>query len=644
MHKKIRLLKADRYAHLVCAQMMSNMVVAYLEGRQTAKWLGCEQGVVPDWDDIVQELSNGSLHHTQVKRQLTDFSNEKAKRTPKESKKKAQGSGSLASSTSPLLPDLSAFDESIKALGAWFLSATSPVSKERTFSMLLPDRHTKIKKEFTVRHFEDFCVECNKTTVTPAGLAAKAQTDLVTAHIFDWLTTWCGFIDWSHIHRALRTLKVEIRSLETEIEQSSLSLLERHFLPASDALTMLLHDLQQNITDAGAATPRHILTLISQYLRPEVALWTQYVLEDTSFTWGISGCATGHANGIECPTQIVPIFWKAPHQSERRFKLSVKFDQQKLSNEPLTPRLIRLALHLRGQSRASISELNSWGATIRGALANTLGVTSDDFSDLPWGEAKETSYCVDSRQLMLADTKLECNNFDSAMGKVIWELTKVKVSGAIRGLKSGDLQVGVDELWRKIYQELDADLSKANELLSRMLNPVSEGLGTLGIMRVGPRTVDLLSSGLMMLMITAVALKRETDIALLLSGNDIRVIALKFWGGPASPHRVTRALVDEDNDNDVEDFLGKEIANIVLVSGSRSPHSELNRFTIASDRSSQDSFGASRRSMLAVTNSRQFQAAVNSGTIEKVADFLEPEIRLRGLAREENIMKTELEK
>ncbi len=55
------------------------------------------------------------------------------------------------------------------------------------------------------------------------------------------------------------------------------------------------------------------------------------------------------------------------------------------------------------------------------------------------------------------------------------------------------------------------NLSKANELLSRMLNPVSEGLGTLGIMRVGPRTVDLLSSGLMMLMITAVALKQNTD-------------------------------------------------------------------------------------------------------------------------------------
>lgn len=646
MQKKLRLLQADRYAYLVCAQMMSTMVVAYLEGRPTPKWLGCEQGAVPDWDDIVQELSDGSLHHTQVKRQLTDFSIEKAKRAPKVPKKKVPATETLVTTPPAItvLPDLSAFDESIKALGAWFLHTTAPDGKERTFSMLVPDRQVKIKNEFSIRNFEDFCVMCHNSTTTPVGLEAHAQANVATANIFDWLTTWCGFTDWTHIHRTLRNLKIEIKSLEHEIEQSSVSLLDRYFSPASDAWKMMLQDLEHNVTDAGAATPRQVFTLISQYLRPEVALWTQYALEDTSFTWGISGCATGHANGIEEPMQTVPIFWKDETQSEKRFKLSVKFDQQKLSKEPLAPRLIRLVLHLRGQSRASISELSSWNAAIRGALANTLGVTSDDFSNLPWVEAKETSYCVDSRQLLLVDTNLECDNFDSAMGKVIWELTKSNVSGAIRGLQFGDLQVGVDRLWRTIYPLLDSDISKANELLSRMLNPASEGLGTLGIMRVGPRTVDLLSSGLMMLMITAVALKRDADVSSLLSGNDIRVIALKYWGGPASPHRVTRALVDGDNDTDVEDFLGKEVANIILVSESRSSHSELNRFTIASDRSSQDSFGASRRAMLAVTNSRQFQAAVRSGTIQKVADFLEPELQLRGLAKEANIMKTELTK
>jgi len=70
----------------------------------------------------------------------------------------------------------------------------------------------------------------------------------------------------------------------------------------------------------------------------------------------------------------------------------------------------------------------------------------------------------------------------------------------------------------------------------------------------------------------------------------------------------------------------------------------VNRFSIAADRSSQDSFGASRRARLAVTNSRQFQAAVKSGSIAAVANLLEPELRLRGLAREENIMRTELTK
>lgn len=642
MQKKLRLLKADRYAFLVCAQMMSTMVVAYLEGRQAAKWLGCEQGAVLDWDDIVQELSDGSLRHTQVKRQVTDFCGEKAKRAMKVPKRKS--TGTAASATTPLtLPELSAFDKSIAALGQWFSPATLADGKVRTFTMQVPDRRVKIKHELEMRNFEELCALCNLSTTTPSGLAVHAQTNAATAHIFDWLTTWCGFTDWTHIHKALRNLKVEVKSLEHEIEQSAVSMLERYFFPASDALKLMLHDLEHNVTDAGAATPRQILTLISQFLRPEVPLWTQYALEETSFTWRISGCATGRANDIEDPAQTVPIFWKEGTPTEKRLKVCVKFGHQTLSNEPLTPRLIRLALHLRGPSRASISEVSPWNVAIRGALANTLGVTSDDFSSLPWVEAKDISYCVDSRQLPgVVDTNLECDNFDSAMGKVVWELTKSNVSGSIRSLQAGDLQAGVDRLWRTIYPLLDADLSKAHALLSGMLSPASEGLGTFGMMRVGPRTVDLLASGLMMLMITAVALKRNSDMASLLSGDEIRVIALKYWGGPASSHRAARVLVDDDDDTDVEDFLGKEVANIVLVSESRSSHSEVNRFTIASDRSSQDSFGASRRAMLAVTNSRQFQKAVRSGKIEMVANLLEPELRLRGLAREENILKTEL--
>ena len=152
MQKKLRLLKADRYAFLVCAQMMSKMVVAYLEGRQSAKWLGCEQGAVPDWDDIVQELSDGSLRHTQVKRQLTDFSDEKAKRAMKAPRKKSIGAAPSTSASSKL-PDLSAFDKSIAALGKWFSPATVSDGKVRNFTIHVPDRQVKIKHEFEMRSF-----------------------------------------------------------------------------------------------------------------------------------------------------------------------------------------------------------------------------------------------------------------------------------------------------------------------------------------------------------------------------------------------------------------------------------------------------------------------------------------------------------
>ncbi|WP_238085393.1 MULTISPECIES: ABC-three component system protein [Pseudescherichia] len=644
MQKKLRLLKADRYAFLVCAQMMATMVVAYLEGRQEAKWLGCEQGAVPDWDDIVQELSDGSLRHTQVKRQVTDFSNEKAKRAFKTTTKKT-ATAKPSSVVSPKLPDLSAFDNSMLALGKWFSSATISDGKVRTFTIVVPDRKIKIKQELEIRHFEDFCALCRLSTTTPDGLESHAQSNLAAGHIFEWLTTWCEFTDWTHIHKTLCNLNVKIKSLENEIQQSAESVLEKYFSPASEAFKALLLDLEQNVSDAGAATPRQIFILIRQYLRSEVPVWTQYAMEETTSTWGVSGCAANHQNGVEDPSYTVPIFWNVGSLSEKRLKISVKYDQQAWSRDHLTSRLMRLALHLRGPGHAGLYDIKSWSTAIKSTFANTLGVTSDDFSGLQWIEAKGLSYCIDSRQLLgIENAKIECDNFDLSMSKIAWLHTKTAISRAIQGMSAGDLQIEVDKLWQVIYPMLDSNLKLANNLLERMLSPASEKLDMFGVMRVGPRTVEILADGLIMLMITAVALKRHTDVASLLSGNDIRVIALRYWGGPASSSRSARILIEDDDDAEVEDFLGKELANIVLLSGSSSSHSEVNRFSIASDRFSQDSFGASRRAMLAVTNSRKFRQAVKSGKIEMVAKLLEPEFRLRGLAREENIMKTELTK
>lgn len=644
MQKKLRLLKADRYAFLVCARMMATMVVAYLEGRQEAKWLGCEQGAVPDWDDIVQELSDGQLHHTQVKRQVTDFSKDKAKRAFKTARNK-KTSTTASPIPSPKLPDLSAFDDSMSALGQWFSSASVPDNKVRIFTILVPDRQIKIKQEFDIRQFEEFCALCKLSTVTPEGLKSYAQTNMAAVHIFDWLTTWCGYTDWAHIHRALRNLNVEIKSLESEIQKSAEYVLEKHFHPATEAFKTLLLDLEQNVTDAGAATPRQIFSLIRKYLRPEVPVWTQYAMEETTLTWGVSGCATNDQNGLEEPSYTVPIFWDGGSITEKRLKISVRYNHQTWSREYLTPRLIRLALHLRGPGHVSLNDVKSWTTAIKGTFANTLGVTSDDFSGLQWIEAKGLPHCIDSRQLLgIQNAKIECDNFDLSMSKIVWLLTKTAISSSIQNMSAGDLQIEVDMLWQNVYTMLDADLKVANDLFERMLSPVSEKLYVFGVMRVGPRTVDILADGLMMLMITAVALKRHTDVTSLLSGKDLRVIALRYWGGPASSNRSARILVEDDDDAEVEDFLGKELANIVLLSGSCASHSEVNRFSIASDRLSQDSFGASRRAMLAVTNSRKFRQAVKSGKIEMVANLLEPEFRLRGLAREENIMKTELTK
>jgi hypothetical protein len=626
MQKKLKLLRADKYAYHICAQLMAKMVVSHLDGIPGPKSLGCEQGDIPAWDDIVQEQHDGSFLQIQVKRQVENF---KPDANAVRANKSKGGVG---------LQDLSPFDESIAALADWFSSLPATNAAARSFLILVPDLNVRFKKELTMAKLEELCVACRNPLVTIEGLEKLATSDGATAHLFDWLTTWCRFKDWTHIFSALKYLKLEMRGLEEQIDSEAAAVMERHFDPAEEALAAIRVYLEDNVTHTDAATPRHIHRLLSKHLRPNIPVWTQYATSVPS-VWGVSGITGPHAAHIEHPAETVPIFWRGA--SSKHLKIFVQHRPGGLTNSPLMPRLLRLAVHLRAPGQVSVAELGPWNVELSSAVGNTLGTAEDDLgqNNLQWVESHFAPHCSHTRQLEIHEIHDEVDCLDAAMGDVVWALLKEEIGAWILKMPRGDLQPSLDRLWKRFQTALDSDPASQHSFLSAMLNPKSEGLGKLGSIRVGPKTVLLLRDGLVMLLVTAVALKRDLDIDALVRGSELRIIALRFWNGPAAASKYCREIVRQDSDDDVVDLIGKESAPIVLLSTVSDTLSGINRESFGSDKETEDIFAAPRRARLAVTNTRNFDTAVKTGTVKAVSELLERELLRRRKVREENLNK-----
>ena len=76
MQKKLRLKQADDYDYRVATLYAVKAVTAYMDGMEQCQRIGNEQGDIDEWDDIVLHGAANVTIHCQVKRQMSNFSND----------------------------------------------------------------------------------------------------------------------------------------------------------------------------------------------------------------------------------------------------------------------------------------------------------------------------------------------------------------------------------------------------------------------------------------------------------------------------------------------------------------------------------------------------------------------------------------
>jgi hypothetical protein len=166
-----------------------------------------------------------------------------------------------------------------------------------------------------------------------------------------------------------------------------------------------------------------------------------------------------------------------------------------------------------------------------------------------------------------------------------------------------------------------------------MVHATAEGEEIIAELRIGPLTAEPLAEGLKLLLIVAVALGDGTatwdDLG---QGRSVRTLALRQWGGPAGQPRWPRQI-----DEDGIALLGKESADVVILSGYIGPPGQIEEESLAADTSYLDNFAMPRGPKLLITNSRILREMIRGGTLANIQEYLHREIQSREVARTMNI-------
>lgn len=621
MLNKIRLDQTRVYERAIATMYMAEMIIGHLECREHSLRLGCEQGEIPHWDDIVIEHHDTAREHIQVKRQETSFDDRPSVR------------GRIATGQRRgELQDLSTLDDAMASIANTFRTGTGAVNgRRRRFTLGLPHGTVGIKKDIEVRHLRDLCSTCANPTTNVTGLEQLAVAEPPVMHLYEWLTSWCGFSDWNHIQLSMRSLSIRAFGYEADLDAIAEAKLSSHFTAPQNVRTAILHFIDDNTTYAGATTPRILLNHLSQFLRPDRFTWTQYRRDTNAVPWSISGTHGDIDTAIEPAGSVVSALW-ASHGRQRTLRVAAACPGVNLP--PMPNALVRLAIHLPRSAQALFRGLEAWQVGVGASIAGTLGLERNDLDRLPWANEEPQINPSDSRLLStMAEQLEEADGLSLSMDEKSWEMVCEGVSSRIEELTDPDLIAAVESLWAVWRSDWSDNPDHRRQFLRQLLHATAEGDEVLAELRVGPLTVDLLADALNLLLIVAVALGEGTpswgNLGL---GRSVRTLALRQWGGPSGRIRGPRQI-----DEDGLALLGKESADVVILSGYVGSPGQLEEESLADDASLHDNFGMPRCPKLLITNSRSLRKIIRQGTLENIRQYLQNELRVREEARARNI-------
>lgn len=635
MIRRFRLEQKGRYEKLVIAQRLSDMLDKFLDGRPAPLGIGAEQGGIAEWDDVVIYHSDEHWEHLQIKRQTSEFSDKHLDKADylasyKPRKKRQVTETTSATKTAataeeePEAPSDSKFDSELekvlKSLAAWQPPRIGAKPSTRTFSLTLPGPEVVIKgkekTEDTIRitHLREVWELCRKDGVNLAWLAER--DDKSTQSVYTWLTTWCGFTDWAHIVEKMRMLEIHCVGDESALRARALESLDRHFSNSTMALSVLLEYIGDSSTDTNAVTCHAAATHLQRLLRPDGQTWTQYLINAIPGQgWTVAGTHDLRTTSSILPCshaeQIVNHHW-AENIPNRRLRLHAAYVRPtKALTLPST--ILRLALHLKKGSESMLVGEPAWRQGAHNELRSTLGNTDRDLDDLHWFNNSEALLCPMARQLSsLADTKVESDALHRAMNDVVWHQLQVCVENKLYGINDPDLSVAMAEKWQIWRAELDKDPEARLLLFEQMMYPQTEGINAKHALRIGPRTVELMETATLMLLLVCVGLGGN-DWRSIEPIGEVLSIALRHWSGETTDHNGPRRLGDDN----LRKLLGPAPPSIVILSGVEESATELLEAGMAEDLEACHSMAAERQPRLLVTRFQVYKQ-LRTGTLLKL--------------------------
>lgn len=629
MIRRFRLEQKGRYEKLVIAQRLSDMLDKFLDGRPAPLGIGAEQGGIAQWDDVVIYHNDNHWEHLQIKRQTSDFSdkhlnkaNYLASYKPRKSAKSSNSAETASAENEPKVLSDDQFDSELekvlKSLATWQLPEIDSKPSKRTFSLMLPGPEVVIKGQakhdgiIKITHLREVWDLCRKDGVDIAALTSR--DDKSTQDVYTWLTTWCGFNNWAHVVEKMRILEIHCIGDESTLETRALESLDRHFHDSAMTLSVLLDYIGDSTTDTNAVSCHSAAKHLQKLLRPGVQTWTQYMLGPIPGQgWTVAGTHDLRPTVISRSpaAQIVNHHW-AKSIPNRRLRLHAEYVRSSRART-LPSAILRLALHLEKGSESMLSGEPAWRQGAHNELRGTLGDTERDLDDLHWFDNSETLLCANGRELSSpAGPQVESDELHSAMNDVVWQQLQVCVENKLSGINNHDLLVAMTEKWGLWRAELDNDSDARLLLFEQMMYPQTEGINAKHALRIGPRTVELMETAIIMLLLACVGLG-GTHWRSIEPIGDVLSIALRHWSGEPADTDGPRLL----SDGSLSKLLGQSPPPVVILSGVEVSATELLQAGMAEDLEAGHSMAAERQPRLLVTRSQVYKQ-LRIGTLAKL--------------------------
>ncbi len=609
MLKKLRLDQTKIYEKYLALEEISKMLVSFVNGIPYHLAIGAEQGDIDKWDDLVIQTNAGCYTYVQAKRQTTDFSSHPIERdTISQGKRKG------------VPRDLSPLDEALKSLGQRIRKNQSgSIDLQSEFCLELPESSTKIKEGLEVRDLRNLEAQI-KSVTTPYDLIVLAGKDPNANNIYLWLTTWCDFIDWEHIFKALKILKIKMSGLETDIDDRVKSNLSQIFkrTEIEKVRMLILSYLDENSTYAGAIRPRQLLHSLKDFLLPNIPRWTLFQTDGLS--WNISGIHDLEDNNeIERPSIIVPALWATGNQNARSLRIYGACVEKCLVSESL----MRLSLHPQGSFDILCSNKSSWEYAIKMKTGGTLGVAKDDLNDSRILDGLEFSSPSEPKELDTIDAKEHLSEkLHVEMYKTTFKLVDSTIGGKIREMKRGNLRNEVESRWVTWKLLLENSIEEQRELFSKILHPKAEGKSISGELRVGLKTVGLLSEAIFLLLVVSVCLSDDDNQNWKSVSDKLKMtsVGLAFWSGPADG---SRNVIEIDDDAGIGKLLENETGQIIIIPQSVLSETEVYKDDISGDSTKLGLLTHPNHPKLLITKDRKFKKILTNGDISELKTYFQ---------------------